>query len=112
MMTNRTLALIVVASMAPTSRKAARPGNQWQASHAASATSSSTSAPTMASPLRRWPNTWQIAWYSSQNTTRKASATATAAPGDQSISDLSTSQVPAFHRYVTVNSAKPDSQVE
>jgi hypothetical protein len=32
----------------------------------------------------------QIASYSSQNTTRKPSATATAAGGDQFISDLST----------------------
>ena len=32
--------------------------------------------------------------------------------GDQPISDLSTRKVLAFHRYITVNNAKPLSQVE
>ena len=84
-----TLALIAVAIIAPTSRKAARPANQWQASQEAMHTSTSTSAPTIASPFFLAPNTRQIASYSSQNTTRKASATPTAAPGDQSIRLLS-----------------------
>ena len=61
MIQKKTLALMAVAIIAPTSRKAARPANQWQASHDAAHTSSSTSAPTMASPLRRCPNTRQIA---------------------------------------------------
>ena len=61
MIQKNTLALMAVAIIAPTSRKAARPANQWQASQDATQTSTSTSAPTMASPFLRWPNSWQIA---------------------------------------------------
>ena len=89
MIQKNTLALIAVAIMAPTSRNAARPANQWQASQDAMHTSSSTSAPTMASPCSRCPNQRQIASYSSQNTARNDSATAMAAAGDQSISERS-----------------------
>ena len=89
MIQKNTLALIAVAIIAPTSRKAARPANQWQASQEATHTSTSTSAPTMASPFLRCPKIRQIASYRIQNTTRKDSATPMAAPGDQSISDLS-----------------------
>src|SRR5665647_1317247 len=103
MIQTRTLALMAVAIIAPTSRNAARPANQWQASQDAMQTSTSTSAPTMASPFRRAPNSRQIASYRIQNTTRNDSATPMAAPGDQFITDLSTSQVPALHRYVSAN---------
>lgn len=47
------------------------------------------SAPTMASPFLRWPKMRQMASYSSQNTTKKASATMMAVAGAQSIFDLS-----------------------
>ena len=80
---------MLVANMAPTSRKAARPANQWQASQDATHTSTNTRAPTMASPCLRWPNTRQIRSYKSQNTTKKASATAMAVAGGQSMRDLS-----------------------
>jgi hypothetical protein len=89
MIQKNTLALMAVAIIAPTSRKAARPANQWQASQDATHTSASTSAPTMASPFFFWPKSRQIASYSSQNTTRKASATPMAAAGAQSMRDLS-----------------------
>ena len=78
-----------MAIIAPTSRKAARPANQWQASQDAKHTTSITSAPTIASPFLRCPNPWQIRSYSIQNTTRKDTATLIAAPLDQFISDLS-----------------------
>ena len=74
---------MMVASIAPISRKAARPANKWVASQAATHTSTSTSAPTLASPCLLWPSVRQIASYRSQNTTRNASAPATAAPGLQ-----------------------------
>src|SRR6478736_3972577 len=89
MIEKNTLALIEVAIIAPTSRKAARPANQWQASHEATQTRTSTSAPTMASPFLRCPKIRQIASYRTQNTTRNESATLMAAPGDQFIKDLS-----------------------
>src|SRR5438093_3934161 len=89
MIQKNTLALMAVAIMAPTSKKAARPANQWQASQEATHTSTATSAPTMASPFLRWPNNWQIASYNIQNTTRKDKATPMAAPDDQFIKDLS-----------------------
>ena len=61
MIQKNTLALMLVASMGPTSKKAARPANQWQTSQAAATTSSATQdAPTMASPRSRWPMTRQI----------------------------------------------------
>ncbi|MNE54812.1 hypothetical protein D3C80_1496250 [compost metagenome] len=81
MIQKNTLALIEVASIAPISRKAAWPGKIRQASQAAKQTSTSTSAPTMASPRSRWPKTRQMPSYSSQNTTRNASAAAMAACG-------------------------------
>jgi hypothetical protein len=80
---------MLVASIAPTSKKAARPANQWQASQAAAATSTSTSAPTMASPRGRCPQMRHTASYNSQNATRKPNATATASAGGQSMRDLS-----------------------
>jgi hypothetical protein len=89
MIQKNTLALMLVAIIAPTSKKAARPANQWQASQAATHTSTATSAPTMASPFSRWPKMRQMESYASQNTTRKLSATATADAGAQSITDLS-----------------------
>ena len=61
MMTKKTLALIAVASMAPTSRKAARPAKSWQASQDAKTTKAVTTMPTIRSPRRRWPNSRQIA---------------------------------------------------
>ena len=112
MIQKNTLALIVVASMAPTIRNAARPANRWQASHAAKPTTTISSPATVRSPFWRKPNTRQMASYTNQNTTRKATAVTPAATGDQSSTCLSTRKVPAFHRYSTENSAKPDSQVE
>src|SRR3954452_7525326 len=112
MIQKNTLALIVVAIMAPTSRKAARPANQWQASQAAMTTSSATSAPTIASPLFLRPNSRQIASYAIQNTTRKHKAAATAAPGDQFTRFLSIRYELAFQMYETVKSANPDIHVE
>ncbi len=52
MIQKNTLALIVVASIAPTSRNAARPANSWQASHDAKTTNTKTSTPTIRSPSR------------------------------------------------------------
>ena len=89
MIQKNTLALMAVAIIAPTSKKAARPANQWQASHEATHTSTKTSAPTMASPFLRWPKIRQMASYSSQNTTKNPSATMMAVAGAQSIFDLS-----------------------
>ncbi len=89
MIQKNTLALMAVAIIAPTRRKAARPANQWQASQDAMHTRPSTSAPTIASPFFFWPKTWQIRSYSIQNTTRNDTATPIAAPGDQSIRLLS-----------------------
>ena len=57
MIQKNTLALIVVASIAPTSKKAARPANSWQASQEAKTTRASTVAPTIRSPFFFWPKT-------------------------------------------------------
>ncbi|MNT26270.1 hypothetical protein D3C72_1618320 [compost metagenome] len=89
MIQKNTLALMAVAIMAPTNKNAARPANQWQASHEATHTSTNTSAPTMASPFFFWPKMRQMASYSSQNTTKNARATTMAVAGAQSIFDLS-----------------------
>jgi hypothetical protein len=89
MIQTNTLALMAVAIMAPTSKKAARPANKWQASQEATQTNTSTPTPTSASAFLRCPNTRQIPSYNSQNTTKNDSAAAPAASGDQSISDLS-----------------------
>ena len=51
MMTISTLALIVVAIIAPTRRKAARPANRRQDSQAAKTMKTKTSAPTIVSPF-------------------------------------------------------------
>jgi hypothetical protein len=56
-----TLAVIAVASIAPTSRKAARPANSWQAAQAAATTTIDTHTATMRSPPGRWPNVRQTA---------------------------------------------------
>ena len=89
MIQKNTLALMAVAIIAPTSKKAARPANHWQANHEAMHTSTNTRAPTMASPFLRRPHTRQMASYSSQNTTKNASATTMAVAGAQSMRDLS-----------------------
>ena len=60
MIQNKTLPLIVVATMAPTSKKAARPANSRHASHDAKTMKMKTSAPTTRSPWRRGPKTLQI----------------------------------------------------
>src|SRR5574343_1436812 len=85
MIQKNTLALMAVAIMAPTSRKAARPANRWHASHAAKATNTATKAPTRASPLSPSPNQRQIASYNTQNTTKNDRAAVMAAAGFQSI---------------------------
>ena len=90
MIQKNTLALMAVAIMAPTSKNAARPANQWQASQLAIPTNTNTSPPTRASPFLRWPTTRHAASYNHQNTTKNASAALPAAAGDQFISDLST----------------------
>ena len=51
MIQKNTFALIAVAIIAPTSRKAARPGNRWQASHDAKTTKIVTPMLTMRSPF-------------------------------------------------------------
>ena len=89
MIQKNTLALMAVAIIAPTSKKAARPANSSVASQQARAITTSTSPPTMASPCLRNPNTRQMPSYSSQNATRNASAAPTAVAGAQSITDLS-----------------------
>jgi len=61
MIQKNTLALIAVASIAPTSRKAARPANSWQASHDANTTKAVTHRPTTRSPRWRCPSVRQIA---------------------------------------------------
>ena len=111
MIQKNTLALMAVAIIAPTSRKAARPANQWHASHEATHTNPSTRTPTIASPFFFCPKVRHARSYSSQNTARKPSATAMAVDGAQSMRDLSTRYVLAFQRYETVKSAKPLSQV-
>ena len=55
-----TFALMLVANMAPTSKNAARPANQWQANHAATPTSTVTKTPTMVSPFFCCPKLRQI----------------------------------------------------
>ena len=60
MIQKKTLALIAVASIAPTSRKAARPANSWQASHEAKITKTKTSAPTTRSPFFFCPSVRQM----------------------------------------------------
>ncbi len=60
MIQTKTFALIAVAIIAPTSRKAARPANSWQAVYAAATTKADTSAPTMRSPWRRRPKARQM----------------------------------------------------
>ena len=61
MIQKNTLALIAVASIAPTSRKAARPAKSWQASHDAKTTKTNTPMPTIRSPFVRWPKARQMA---------------------------------------------------
>ena len=51
MIQTSTLALMAVAIIAPTSTKAARPANKWQASALPNTTAASTPAPTSASPF-------------------------------------------------------------
>ena len=89
MIQKNTLALMLVAIIAPTSRKAARPANQWQASQEAMQIKRNTNAPTMASPFFFWPKMRQMASYNTQKTTRKLKETPIASVGDQSIFDLS-----------------------
>ncbi len=60
MIQKNTLALMAVAIIAPTSKKAARPANSWQAAQEATQMTAKTSAPTMASPFSRKPNHWQM----------------------------------------------------
>ena len=60
MIQKNTLALIEVASIAPTSRNAARPAYSWHASQAANTTNTNTMAPTMASPFFLRPNVRQM----------------------------------------------------
>jgi hypothetical protein len=56
MIQKNTLALMAVAIIAPTSRKAARPANRLQASQDAKATTASISTPDDRSPFLRKPN--------------------------------------------------------
>ncbi|MNI56672.1 hypothetical protein D3C73_1116900 [compost metagenome] len=60
MIQKNTLPLMVVAIIAPTSRNAARPANQWQASQDAKAMNTATSTPTMVSPCLPRPNKRQM----------------------------------------------------
>ncbi|MCY1522290.1 hypothetical protein D9M68_571350 [compost metagenome] len=60
MIQKNTLPLMVVAIMAPTSRKAARPANHWQASQVAKTMKIAISTPTMVSPFLRRPKIWQM----------------------------------------------------
>ena len=60
MIQKNTLALIAVASIAPTSRKAARPAKSWQASQDANTTKTKTQMPTTMSPFLRWPSVRQM----------------------------------------------------
>ena len=55
MIQKNTLALMAVAIMAPTSRKAARPGKSWHAAQDAKAITASITTPTTISPWRRKP---------------------------------------------------------
>ena len=80
-----TLAVIMVASVAPTMRKAARPANSWQASQLSTTTKAATTASTRPSlpilPSRVRPSTWLVMSYTADPTTRKPSAAATACQG-------------------------------
>ena len=58
------------------------------------------------------PEAFQHYGYPPHGSTFPFFGAAPAAIGDQSNSARSTRKLPAFHRYSTVNSAKPDSQVE
>ena len=61
MIQTNTLALMAVAIMAPTNKKAALPANNWQANHEAKATTHNMSVATINSPFLRNPNTRQMA---------------------------------------------------
>src|SRR3569623_1604205 len=109
MIQKKTMALIAVASIAPTTTKAARPAKKRHAAHDAMHTS--TIAPTIASPFLRSPNHLHAMLYRLQMTYGDSTATKPATAGGQSNSLRSTRKVPAFHRYSTVNRPKPVSQV-
>ena len=61
MIQKKTLALIAVATIAPTSRNAARPAKSWQANHDAKTMHSATATPTMRSPCSPCPSVRQMA---------------------------------------------------
>ena len=60
MIQKKTLPLIVVAIIAPTSRKAARPANSWHDSQDAKTISTNTQPPTIRSPFGPRPSVRQI----------------------------------------------------
>jgi hypothetical protein len=90
MIQKNTLALIEVAIIAPTSRKAARPGEPVAGQPGGHAHQQQHQRADDRVAVLARPKSWQMASYSIQKTTRKHRATATAAPGDQFMSDLST----------------------
>jgi hypothetical protein len=112
MIQTSTFALIAVAIIAPTSRKAARPAKRRHDSHDAKTISATTRTPTTRSPLGPPPNTPADDVVEQPEGDEEGERGRDARRGDQSKTALSMRKVLALNRYSTAKRAKPVSQVE